>query len=396
MFIIRLLRFFRGYVCFRASEGFPERFLNLCNRQCIPVWDVLFQEGALTGRTTIQGYKAMHDCAERSGAVLGIVKKCGLPFFLHTYRRRAGLLVGLLIFLCGLQLLFGRVWSIDVTGNRTVTKEQVLQAFEAQGLHPGVASKGMDTKALGDAALLSLPELSWLSLNLRGSTAVIEVREQLPQGRPAAPTAQNIVAGKAGQLAVLEVYTGSAQAKAGQAVAKGDLLAGGIIENKDGSVRLAAASAYAVARAPLALDIKLPRAAQAQRAQMQTHYTLRFLWLRIPLGPRLKASAKDIALVSSETWAPGGKTMPLALERKSLLQIASAEVTQTDDQLALTAAERFFDTAFRELRGVQVLEQKVSVELTGAACRIQLAGVGYENIGQAKIITDAPVASAVH
>ena len=386
MLIVRLLRFFRGYVCFRAAEGFPERFLNLCNRQCIPVWDVLFTGGALTGRTTIQGYKNMHVSAERSGSVLGIEKKCGLPFLLFAYRRRVGLLLGLVIFLCGLRMLSGMVWSIDVIGSEAVPKERILQVFEEQGLRQGISKKGLDTKNMGDEALLALPELIWLSLNVRGSTAVIEVRERLPDEEPAEAAAQNIVAGKAGQLAVLEVYTGSAQAKAGQAVLEGALLAGGVIENKDGTVRFAAADAYAVARVPLELEIGIPRAEDALSPRMQTHYTLRFLWLHIPLGRVPKGAEGDITLVSSEIWAPGGKAMPLALERRSLLRISSSEDEKTDSRLELAAAERFFDTAWGELRWLQVLEQEVGIEMGPEGCAVWMVGAAYENIGRVAVI----------
>lgn len=389
MLIIRLLRFFRGYVCFRAADGFPERFLNLCNRQCITVWDVLFRDGALTGRTTIRGYKDMHVSAGRSGCVLGIEKKCGLPFLLFTYRRRAGLLLGLAIFLCGLRALSGIVWSIDVVGSRAVPEERILRVFEEQGLRQGISAKGLDTRNMGDEALLALPELSWLSLNIRGSTAVIEVRERLPDEEPGALPAQNIVAGKAGQLAVLEVYTGSPQAKAGQAVPEGALLAGGVIENKDGTVRFAAARAYAVARVPLELQISTPRRDAAQSAHMRTHYTLRFLWLRIPLGRAPKGTEGDVTLVSGDTWAPGGKAMPLALERTSLLRMSAvAEDEKTDSRLALAAAERFFDTAYGEMRWLQVLEQEVSAEMGPEGCEVRMAGAAYENIGRAAVIEE--------
>ncbi|MDR3313859.1 MAG: sporulation protein YqfD [Oscillospiraceae bacterium] len=387
MLIIRLLRFFRGYVRFRATEGFPERFLNLCNRQCIPVWDVLFRGGALAGCTSIRGYKAMHACAARSGAVLGIEKKCGLPFLLHTYRRRAGLLLGLALFLCGLRLLSGMVWSIDVTGNQAVPKEQILAALTAQGLRQGVAVKRLDAKRMGEDALMALPELSWLSLNIRGSTALIEVRERLPEADRTAPAPQNIVAAKAGQLAVLEVYTGKPQAKAGQAVPEGALLAAGMVENLDGSVRLVAASAYAVARTPLSLEVRLPRAAAAGTpVRTRTRYTLHLLWLRIPLGPAPKAQEGDIRLNSSQVWAPTGKAMPLAIERQTLLQMATAEGERTDERLALAATEHFFDTAFRALRGVQVLERAVSISITPEECRVRLEGAAYENIGKAVLI----------
>ncbi|MDR2526125.1 MAG: sporulation protein YqfD [Oscillospiraceae bacterium] len=389
MLLVRLLRFLRGYLFFRAADGFPERFLNLCHTQGARVWDVAFRSGVLTGQTTIEGYKAMQDFAERAGVALGIEKKCGLPFFLHDYRRRAGLLLGLVIFLAGLRFLSGMVWSVSVTGNERVAAEIIRVAAEEQGLRLGAKAKTLDLRRMSEAALLKLPELSWLSMNLQGSTAVIEVRERLPDTVPPAPVPQSIVAGKAGQLAVLQVYSGKPLKKAGDAVPKGEILASGRIENKDGTTRSTAAAAYAVARVPLEMEVTVPRDYVAGRAQnVQTRYIVYFLGLRLSLQKKLAPQDGGILLRSSLTWAPAGKEMPAAVVRESLLEISAESSSFSDARLALAAAERYYDKAFRTLRGVQIIDQGVSVALTPEGCRIRLIGHCYENIGVAEEITE--------
>ncbi|MDR1927330.1 MAG: sporulation protein YqfD [Oscillospiraceae bacterium] len=387
MLLIHFLRFLRGYVCFRAAEGFPERFLNLCAAKGIAVWDVGFTDGSLFGCTDIAGYKAMRDCAKRSGMVLRLQKKHGLPFFLHRYRRRVGLLIGFVLFLAGLWALSGMVWSIEVQGNARVSTEVILAAFEEQGLKPGVPRRALNPVKMSEEAGKSLPDLSWLALNLRGSSAVIEVREimQMEQAQEDAP--QNIVAAKAGQLEIVEVYRGAALAKPGQAVLQGALLASGIVENKDGSARLVHAQAYAVARTQFSFAVQLPRTHTAAQVKIKkSHLTLRFLWFKIPLGKRPKPAQGELLLVSERVWNAGERLLPLALERCALLSFVEETTRVSDHQLRLQAARQLFVQFCAALSGAQVLTQQTETHLDSAACAITQNGAALENIGLAQEI----------
>ncbi|MCL2107488.1 MAG: sporulation protein YqfD [Oscillospiraceae bacterium] len=389
MLLIYIMRLIRGYVRFRAADGFPERFLNLCSQKGIRVWDVSFSGGALYGSTGIQDYKAMRDCAKRSGCLLRIQRKAGLPFFIHKYRRRVGLLIGLAVFVVGLALLSRMIWSIEILGSERVPEELILQVMEAQGLRLGVPRKRLDSRAMSEAALKQLPELTWISLNLSGSSAVVEVREKLATAAVDSETApRDIVAAKAGQLELLEVYEGMRQAKPGDAVAPGALLAGGMVDNRDGGVRFERANAYAVARTQLELSVFAPRRQSLVRVGLRKkHYTLCVLWFEIPLGRRPVPAGGESLLISRAVWRPGSKAMPLAIERRGLLGFSSEEAAQMHDRrLLLTAAERFFDESYATLRGAAFLEQEIVVDLREDGCEIRLTGAALENIGKEQLI----------
>jgi len=237
MLLIRFLRFLRGYICFTAADGFPERFLNLCNRAGAAIWDVQWRGGAMLGKTDPRGFRLIQPCAEPAGITLQVNKRVGLPFFLRKYRRRAGLLIGLALCIAGLSVLSGMVWTIGVTGNEAVPTEEILHIMAAHGVKPGAWRKGLDSREISDAARRELPGVAWLALNLRGSSAVVEVREILPRDEPAPDAPRDIVAAKAGQLKILEIYAGSAHARPGEAVPAGALLAGGLVRNADNSAR---------------------------------------------------------------------------------------------------------------------------------------------------------------
>ncbi|MDR0531171.1 MAG: sporulation protein YqfD [Oscillospiraceae bacterium] len=388
MFIIRLIRFLRGYICFTASDGFPERFLNLCNQAGVVIWDVGWKKGAMTGRTDRHGYALMQTCADPAGIQLTAQRKVGLPFLLRDYRRRAGMLAGLAVCVAVLSFLSGRIWTIEVTGNRQVETVRILAAMEQQGVRLGARRKLLNSKTINASVLRQLPGLSWISLNLRGSSAVIEVREELPDNALPDNRPQDIVARKAGQLRILEIYSGKTHAGVGEAVLEGALLAGGEVSNADASTRYVHAVAYAVARTGIVCESAAPRAEKMGRVSfLKTHYTLYLLNLRVPLG-RWSKQTDGAVWTTKFTWRPGAraKSMPLALEQTSFVVYEPKMRQRSDSQLRLTAAARFFDEAWRTLRAAQVLRQEVRVDLTQDECAVSMTGSAFENIGEARLL----------
>ena len=64
-------------------------------------------------------------------------RKVGIPFIIHRYRRRWGLAVGAIFLVLCLSLLSTRIWLIDVSGNSTVTDEEIIECVKEAGLFIG-------------------------------------------------------------------------------------------------------------------------------------------------------------------------------------------------------------------------------------------------------------------
>jgi len=385
MLIIRLIRLLRGYLCFAASEGFPERFLNLCNQAGAVVWEIDWSGETMHGKTDRRGFALMQACAEPAGVKLEVLRRVGLPFFISAYRRRAGMLAGLAVFVITLAVLSGRIWTIEVAGNHRVETSLILQAAQEEGVRQGAKRKDLAVTEINNSLLQTLDGISWLSVNIRGTSAVIEVREELPLDRAKDNTPQDIIARKTGQLRVLEVYRGKPHAGVGDAILEGGVIAGGAIENADKTMRYVRAEAYAVARTHIEASAVVPRRENIDRVEiLKTHYALRFLTVRIPLGRRPKGDAME-AWETAFVYAPAGRALPLALERVSFVGYHPQERAKSDVQLRLAAAEKLFDEGFCTLHTAQFLRQAVAVALGEDACEVSLEGSAYENVGVERI-----------
>lgn len=78
---VDLVRYLLGYVNFRAYGGFADRFVNLCAKENIPLWNMKNVDGRIMGATTIKGYLSIRKPAKKSGMKVRATEKRGLYFF---------------------------------------------------------------------------------------------------------------------------------------------------------------------------------------------------------------------------------------------------------------------------------------------------------------------------
>lgn len=288
MFLVRLFRFLSGYVEFQVSGGFLERFLNLCNVNGLNLWDMRRADGTLLAVTDIKSYKKMHTCARRTGCVTKVVKKHGAPFLLHRYRHRGGILVGFAVFVVLMGVLTSFVWDVEVEGNKNLDTNQVLSYFETQGLKKGAWRYRLDLSDLENKGMAEIPEISWISINLYGSKAVIELREsvkapeRIEKEKPC-----NIKARRDGMIVRINVFDGYAAVREGDSVVQGSLLVSAV--NESGATGIAVykhsqASITARTEHVLTEEIANTEEVRTYTEEVKNRNYITFFGLKIPLG----------------------------------------------------------------------------------------------------------------
>ena len=167
----------QGQVRIRVETPFPERVLNLCGARNLAFWDMEWEsETAFTCRLNRRDYYALRRAVKQLDCRLTVVRKEGVPFFLGRFRRRHALLAGLA--LCSALLFFGSffIWDFTVEGNQRVTDEEILRALQRQGVGIGTFGISLDTEDIRNHVLLEIPELLWITVNVSGCRAYVEVR----------------------------------------------------------------------------------------------------------------------------------------------------------------------------------------------------------------------------
>ncbi len=232
---ITLIRLLRGYVSFEVTGGFVERFINLCAHEKINIWDVNINKESLNACTLVKNYKRLKNVLKKSGCSVKLKSKFGLPFFINKHKSRIGLFIGIVFYILFSVIMNKFIWVVEVKGTNTVGKDEIISVTENLGLEPGKLSSLLNTVEISRQAVNHFnSRLMWMAINIKGSKAVIEVRDYIDEHKGSEFSDPcNIVADFDGMVLSVEVYHGDSEISAGNAVKKGDLLISGVIENRD-------------------------------------------------------------------------------------------------------------------------------------------------------------------
>ncbi|MCR4616023.1 MAG: sporulation protein YqfD [Clostridiales bacterium] len=379
-----LLRMVTGSVEFTAEGGFPERFINLCSIEGIPLNGLYCSGGILKGNTSIGGYKKMRTVAKKSGMRMKIKSKKGLPFFMRKNRKRVGVIAGAVIFAVITASLSTRIWSVEVEGNVLLSDEDIISVFEDLGVHIGVSKKSLDTREIQSAAARRMDKVMWTSLNIDGSTAVIEIREVTePSEKISEGTPCNIVASGEGTVETVEAYTGKAEVKRGDGVRKGSLLVSGVIENKDGTVTIRGADAYVAALTEHKYSAAVPFEPVLQKTELlKKRYYLHILGLKIPLGIGFRKTDDTEIYVSERCLSARGKRLPAGILTKRYAENTGAKITLTEDTAVLAAYEKIIHEMGAELVNAEITDCIMKEKISDDGVQLSAAVNCRENIGR--------------
>ncbi len=259
MSFVRFVRWFRGTVTFEVRGNFSERFLNLLNRNGIPVFHMKREKDGLTAQTVFRKYFLIRPFARKTHVRVRVIQRQGFPFWMKRYRKRMGIFIGVAVFLAGLFLSGEFVWQIQINGNKTISDDAVMQFLEEQGLSRGSWKRWLDVSEISMNLRHQYHQIGWAAVNLVGSVAQVEISERNEGDEVLEDkTPCNAVAKRSGQIVSLEVYDGQKTVKVGDVVKKGEVLASGIVTGKTGKTMVRHAKAKVLAEYPETIQIKIP------------------------------------------------------------------------------------------------------------------------------------------
>ncbi len=317
MMLIRLLR---GYVSFEITGGFIERFVNLCAHEKINLWDVSVNSNKLKGCTVVKNYKRMKKVLRKSGCSVKLKEKYGLPFYIKKHKHRIGLFIGIIFYILFSVIMNRFVWVVEVKGTDTVGNEEIISVTEELGLYRGVFSSQLNTVEISRQAVNRFNgRLMWMAINIKGSKAVIEVRDYIDEHKGSEYSDPcNLVADFDGTILSVEVYHGDSEISAGNAVKKGDLLISGVIENRDMSCVYYEARGRITAYHEERDIYEFPAKNKFSKiADSENLYVANFLHLRIPLNFE-KADSHENKLIYDKSLSSMGLKLPLGITKTVL------------------------------------------------------------------------------
>ena len=333
----------RGYVRVRVESAWPERILNLSAARGIelrePQWTSASELRFAVAR---RDFRAFRQALGNTDARWSLERKAGAPYFFARFRRRYALLAGLAACIALLIVNSLFIWDFEVSGNDTVPDEKILRVLAENGVRRGTFVHSFRSQDICNRTLPELPELSWLTVNVRGCRAYVVVRERVLSPEIVnhrSPT--NIVSKRAALVTRVLALDGRAMVQKDAVVQKGQLLISGVAEISDvmqpsASTRFLAGKGEVWGRTWHELSVKIPLTYETKCYTGAEKHEYALLW-----GEKRLKFQKDSSnigvncdkIINQSKWQLFGTiALPMTWEEETYLPYETRPLTRTQEQ----------------------------------------------------------------
>ena len=367
------LGFWEGRVDLEAKGPQIERFLECCFSQKIHLISPRRQEdGRLNFTVSPKEFFLLRPIAFKTGTRIRIIKKRGFFCAIRPFRKRLGLALGLVLFLSVIFYSSRFVWQVEVKGCQTVSYTQIREDLEKMGLFIG-CRRTLDVGKIENRYLMGNDKLSWMSINIKGTTAFVEVKEKgIPPVIEDLSTPTNIYAARDGVILAITDYGGVRQVQVGEPVMAGDLLVSGDWTDKYGVRRLSHSIATVIASTKRETQITVPLSEQlrVQTGKKQKKFEIYWGKFKFPLYFKQKISYNEYDRSFKDyPLRIGNFAFPFGLRVVCLAEVEVQSVKRTEEEAKSLAMTRLGFYERDRLSGVEIAERNIKEEVTdGAVC----------------------------
>jgi len=376
-----LFRYVSGYAAFIVSGGFAERFINICSKNGISVWDIKRRGKNIECKCRADDYKRLCSLRRPCRVKLKLKNKHGLPFHRRRYRLRLGIPAGAALFFVLLWFLSSSVWNITVSGNVQLSEKRIVSALENIGITYGTHLSDIDAVNARVELMLALPELSWASINIRGSTAEVEVREAMEKTDTSDKTPCNLRARVDGVVLGFRVNEGQLAAKVGDAVREGDLLVSGTKQLNDGRTELVHSDGEVMALTQHTLQYKATyqQRSTERTGRIETRRVLCFFGLNIPLY--LGSVKYPYQKETNRTYIEANDVkLPIYVASATFYETSERAYTVDSNAAERIARARIERMIIKDLENIKIVERESDVYVDDQGVTVVERIVGEQNI----------------
>lgn len=381
MLLFRMINYICGTVCVGCGED-SSRLLDLMLRETTEYWELKYEDGGISFMMLWSEYKELKEQAQESGIHTKVLSRKGLPCIIRRYRRRIGIPLGVLLFYTIIRLSGMFIWDIEVTGNEMLLSSEITDQLESLGCGIGSYIPDINFKKLCDDYMIRCSDtVAWISVNLNGTVANVEVIEKqdeteaelIREGTPC-----NLVAERDGLIVRTESISGSVQVKTGQVVEKGQLLVSGIVEIGRGEEKpftLAHASGAVYAQTVRRFEVRVDAETEEKTATGEEYEEKSIIFF----GKNIKVCSKTGILPEKYdkiidenriTLFPynddiGNIRLPVIVRTEKILGYTNQRKIMSEDECRKIARKKLNDEFAEQLGDAEIISRTISESTEG-------------------------------
>lgn len=330
--------------------------------------------------------RLLRACAEK-GIDAREEERRGAPVLAARLCRRPGILLGALLWLALGTYLSGIVWRVDVVGNDKLCDDEVEGLLLECGMSVGSRTRELDVKKIANRALIKSDSISWMSINVTGTVAEVEIRETLPEPEPLPPAASNVIAAENGTVVGFEDVRGNLAVSIGDAVSKGDLLIGGVYGGEGEATRFVRAEGRVLATCERELEVEVPLKYQKKvyTGNKKVQKTLIFFKKEVNFFGKGRNSYASCDTINIEEYVSlfGLGELPIGIRTVTYLEYEYVEAQRSEAEARAEAKRVLWQRLERACgTGAELIRSELETELCDGVCRVRARIESVENIAR--------------
>ncbi|MCD7943943.1 MAG: sporulation protein YqfD [Clostridia bacterium] len=356
----RIFLFFIGYARLLLAPCDADAVTKMCFELKIPVFighAGKFRGTAVRGLTVkLSDIKTLYRILDEAGISPLRERRFGVPALFSRYKLRFGIFAGAILTAFSLFLAGKFVWRIEIVGNESVSDEDIIAQLDAVDFRLGTYINGVDFDEMHNVLLMNSENLSWISVNMRGSVAYVEVREYSAGNGNAGSertdgACANIISSLSGTVTQVSVREGRSAVKIGDEVTKGQLLITGVMEYTNAPTRYVYAEGEVFVRTERSFTVTVPLETEilVETDDVIREYGIKFFSKEIffGIGGSIDTSFYDTIIMYRDVDLFGTVKLPVSVITVTHTKSESNAVTLTEAEAA-AAAYTEYHAAFIE------------------------------------------------
>lgn len=166
-----------GYVRIKMWGSSAERFIVLCSRRQMLVWDIEAKGKYIFANMRLKDFLNCRKIARKAGIRAVVVERHGLPFLMPKIGKRSFLVVGFSLFLALWLVSTNMLLHIKIQGNYSISDDVFMDFLESRGIYAGMWKKDIPLEELEKEIRKEFDLVTWTSGKLDGTVLIIDIKE---------------------------------------------------------------------------------------------------------------------------------------------------------------------------------------------------------------------------
>jgi len=359
------------------------KLLNVCMKNDVEYLDPRFDEACFIISCHADSVKKLKSACTKRGLELKIENRKGLPYALSKYKTRVGLLVGAVLSAVLVVYALNVVWRIDTFGNERISSGELEELLGDSGFSVGSFVPAADLTLIENRVMQQNPDVAWISINMNGTVANVEIRETR-RGAVSEKNTADLVAATDGKIERIEVYNGNCVVRVGDVVRAGEVLVSGIYQNDKGEFRESRAEGEVYARTVKDFFVEIPfeNTKKVYTGRKFSEIYINFFKKSIKLFANTGKMPPtcDIIYKNGELGLSHFPKIPIGYKKTEYSEYCDEAVTLSEEE-AMERAFALLDSELRKMSdNIELLSKNVDFEITDEAYILKCRLVCIENI----------------